>query len=191
MSNENSDESSEELTGENSYTRRWIPLQKLAPEEEEKVRNFFKNSELSDDEDSSDEYNSDSDYAQYEGESDFDEPGSESGPIQDISTMEYENSYEEFRANYQRAEGYNSFEDDEIDEIVAIEPNRGQKYVGQGKNDKTIWWSMPCQREKERTVEMKQVRSESFAYCKELFGDKKIYIFCHTALFWCRKNTFS
>lgn len=63
-------------------------------------------------------------------------------------------------------------EEEQQENLVAtIEPNRGQKYVSQGKGDRTVWWSMPAQDEKDRTQRMKQNRAQSFPYCKETFDD--------------------
>lgn len=46
-------------------------------------------------------------------------------------------------------------------EPAAIEPNRGQKYEGQGKFDHTVWWSMPSSTEKARTCSLKNKRMHS------------------------------
>lgn len=37
--------------------------------------------------------------------------------------------------------------DSDDEEEPAIEPNRGQKYSAQGKNDHTVCWSMPNEQE--------------------------------------------
>lgn len=63
-------------------------------------------------------------------------------------------------------------EPSEEGEASAVEPNRGQKYNGQGKNDETVWWSMPSRMEKIRTQTMKQARSEAFPHLKQNFDAK-------------------
>lgn len=59
------------------------------------------------------------------------------------------------------------------EEIEPIEPNRGQKYLGQGKNNKTVWWSMPAKNEQRRTKNAKDEREMSISYSKENFPDKR------------------
>lgn len=69
--------------------------------------------------------------------------------------------------------------DDDVAETVevaaAAEANRGPRYVGQGKNDKTVWWSMPTASERTRTVKLERDRS-IYSYVpvvKQVFVDKK------------------
>lgn len=54
----------------------------------------------------------------------------------------------------------------------AIAPNRGANYVGQGKNNNTVGWSMATANEKIRTQSMKRQRSDSYPYMKVNFNDK-------------------
>lgn len=42
----------------------------------------------------------------------------------------------------------------------AVEPNRGARYTGRGRNDNTVWWSVPSAKEIIRTHSMKRARSE-------------------------------
>lgn len=58
-------------------------------------------------------------------------------------------------------------------DIDAVQANRGQKYVGQGNGDKTVWWSMATEEEKMRTELLKRDRMSSFAHCTRSFDGKK------------------
>lgn len=66
-----------------------------------------------------------------------------------------------------------TLDDDVLMEEIPIGPNRGEKYVGQGKKNKTVWWSMPSDEQKVRTEAMKKSRQESKAGCCEMFTEKK------------------
>lgn len=63
-------------------------------------------------------------------------------------------------------------DENEQEEVVVAVPNRGQKYSGQGKNDKTVWWSMPEDSEINRTESLKQNRMNALAQCTRNFHEK-------------------
>lgn len=129
--------------------RKWVPLLEISPEEEERSRNFFGESS---DEDSEPEVDDD--------QSDFDD--------ETDNDLNYVPNDDDFFYAEPPEELYE--EENEVE--VAVDPNRGKKYTSQGKGDKTVWWSMPSESEKERTERSKQNRRQSFAYCKENFDDK-------------------
>lgn len=128
----------------------WFPLQEVSPEEEERLRNFVLGDDDSDDE-----------AEPYENESDFDDDVADPDFVLDEDERDDDDEEES--------------DEGEEEAMVepAIEPNRGQKYIGQGKGDKTVWWSLPSQSEKDRTEQMRQARKQAFPYVKENFEDKK------------------
>lgn len=93
-------------------------------------------------------------------ESDFDDPDY----VPDLNAVVQNDEDEELSES--------GTEEEEIEDDLEnpIGPNRGQKYTGQGKGDKTVWWSMPSEAEKERCEHKRQTRVQSFAYCKESFS---------------------
>lgn len=129
--------------------RGWIPLLEISPEEEERTHTFFSESS---DEDFEPEVDDD--------QSDFDD--------ETANDPSYVPNYDDFVD----AEPPEELYEDEDEVEVAVDPNRGQKYTSQGKGDKTVWWSMPTESEKERTERSKANRKQSFAYCKDNFDDK-------------------
>lgn len=84
----------------------------------------------------------------------------------DAEPYEYESDFDDTEAD---------FAEEENGEVLepAIDPNRGQKYTGQGKNNKTVWWSMPSEIEKDRVARMKNNRRDAFPSSKGNFEDKK------------------
>lgn len=138
---------------------RWFSVQDISEEEEHRVAHFFASENESSDDDSVG--------AEYEDESDFDDSVADPNYVPDLNDL---NDNELFGDEVNDEEQ----EEVEIDEgsVGAIGPNRGQKYKGQGKDDKTVWWSMPSEDEIERNERMKENRMRSFAYCREPFTDK-------------------
>lgn len=137
------------MSSERDNVRRSFPLLEFSPEEQETFREFLENLNIDSD--------NDLDAIQYEDESDFDDSVEDPDFVPPIDpTSESESGNEE-------QEG----------EVVAIEPERGQKYTGQGKGDKTVWWSVPSAIQKDRAEKMKKKRLDSFPFCKENFDDKQ------------------
>lgn len=77
--------------------------------------------------------------------------------------------------NYIEAEDAVS-DDEQVEEMQddTAESNRGQRYVGQGKKDHTVWWSVLCSLEKDRTQAKKRTRGETYPYVKQIFDEKKV-----------------
>lgn len=122
-----------------------------------------------------DENQSDSDNHS-ENDSDY-EPQSDNESVYDASD-------ENFTLNDVELEEFNRSVEDEpeqsadepeqsADDDGAVEANRGQKYVGQGKGDKTVWWSMSSEDEKGRTELLNRGRMLSFVHCTRNFDEKK------------------
>lgn len=63
--------------------------------------------------------------------------------------------------------------DDDVGEVDAVAANSGQKYTGQGKGDKTAWWSNATESEKMRTDLLKRERDVSSARSTLHFAEKK------------------
>lgn len=65
-----------------------------------------------------------------------------------------------------------------IEPTEAVE-NRGQRYTGQGKNDQTVWWSMPTNAEFIRTANLAKDRQVSIpvvaVYPQPIDAFKKIF----------------
>lgn len=143
--------------------RRILRLYSLTEDEEEKMAREFL--ELGLDDGSMDL--SDSDATIYSGESDFgcDEISSNT----DSRSIESRNSTldEECDVEMSVTESQNLIK-------IPIEPNRGQKYLGQGKNDKTIWWSMPNETQKLRTENMKKIEQSHWIVPQYLLLKKKM-----------------
>lgn len=55
----------------------------------------------------------------------------------------------------------------------AIGANRGQQYLGQGRGDRTVWWSMPSVTEKARTDTLAADRKSTIPFCTTTFEKKK------------------
>lgn len=146
------------MSGNSENRRKFHPLQEISEEEEARIGRFFDNVYDSDDDDEQLEN------VVYDDESDFDD-------ITAPNTC-YVPNYDEFEDAEIPEELHAPHGDEEEALEPAITPNRGQKYTSQGKGDKTIWWSMPAEEEKERTARMRENRMRSFAYSKENFDTK-------------------
>lgn len=92
------------------------------------------------------------------------------GPFADAEPLE-DARYTELVADIENADLTQSQEVQEIN--IAVEPKRGQKYIGQGKQDKKVWWSMPSPSEDTRASNMKELRSKSIPTCTLNFTSKK------------------
>lgn len=101
----------------------------------------------------------------------FHEEGTGENAIQDFRYTELQRYIEE-EDDFAQLEVENRDENEAS--TSAVEPNRGKKYVGQGKNDTTVWWSMPASSERVRirTQCMKRNRSEALPFVKQNFNDK-------------------
>lgn len=144
----------------NGGGNRWFWLQNISEEEEYRTAHFFDRVDNSSDGGSDNEEND-----QFEDESDFDDSVVDPNYVPDLNDVLHGDE-----VNDDEVAEEEEAEDAEIE--AAIGPNRGQRYKSQGKGDKTEWWSMPSEAEKERTKRMKQNRLRSLAYCKETFTDK-------------------
>lgn len=140
----------------------------LTDEEAHEVNDILANS----DDDYEFEYTDDDDdeFIYSDDESEFD-LGGEASAIEDIELFEMRKSID---AEFFDDDVFEEIEVEvETEEEMPIEPNRGAKYEGQGKTDKTVWWSMPCEEQKKRTELMKKNREESSACSIENFVEKK------------------
>lgn len=152
------------MFGNDNNVHQWFPLQHSTPEQKQQL-----GEPVSDKEPDDDVYDVEVATPVHvmrdSCESDFDDDVNGSGALHDIRLLELQNSIEHDNAE-QTGEAEEDLE-------PAIEPNHGQKYIGQGRDNKTIWWSIQSEPEKERTVRMKQNRTQSFNYCKQNFNNKK------------------
>ncbi|XP_036344164.1 piggyBac transposable element-derived protein 4-like [Rhagoletis pomonella] len=138
----------------------------LTEEEEENIASYF-NAHESDNDDAGKEPTYGDDHEPTPSDqSDFGEDNAE--PIPDPRFEEY--VHEEAAVDIDPDESRLHFS------TSVIEANRGEKYCGQGTNDKTIWWSMPSQTEKRRTEQALEMRRQSTSICTESFKSK-IYAF--------------
>lgn len=135
----------------------------LTAEERQELNNVVNVSDSDDDNDDDNDEN-ESEYDCNDDDSIYDE-ADENTAIDDVELIELEQSFEE-----DVVEDGNEQEDEE--EVGFAVPNRGQKYRGQGKKDKTVWWSMPDESEQQRTALLKRERMNSFAYCTRNFNEK-------------------
>lgn len=138
-------------------------------EEEQQELNDLLNYDNNNSESESDIYSDDdSEYEpQRDDESVYDE-SDENNTLDDVELEELSRSIE-IDANESQVEP-----DHSEDDIDAVQANCGQKYVGQGNGDKTVWWSMATEDEKMRTELLKRDRMSSFAHCTRSFDGKKV-----------------
>lgn len=144
----------------------------LTEEEQQEFAEFL-GSDNSEDDTIFDDSDADPNYVQESEDSEFDDFTADNETLQDIGLVELRRS---IHAEIDDSASMAIEEVDvytENDEEMLIEPNRGAKYIGQGKNEKTIWWSMPCDLEKARTESLKRDRKESLPSSTEMFAEKK------------------
>lgn len=106
-------------------------------------------------------------YQVHSDDSDFDGEGDNEDAIDDPRLVDLLESI---------IDGVSNEVEVEVEEQLAtvpIEANRGEKYVGQGKTDKKVWWSMPSRSEKFRTDIARENRELALPTSKENFDDKR------------------
>lgn len=134
----------------------------LTEEEQYEWYNLFSDSEHSDSDDVNEMVDDDDDESD-DNLSDYGEQDTD--VLEDIRMTELRRYIEE---------EHNIEAEEVTEEPSKVEQsNRGEKYIGQGKNDKTIWWSVPSQSQMERTQNMKRGRMNSFPCIKQTFNEKK------------------
>lgn len=147
----------------------------LTEEEQHEIDEYFSDNES----DNSTIELSDSDSVCTDNHSECDEVGTGDNAIEDIRYTELQRYMVEdddpmaldIELGY--ADGYDTnVPGTSEDEPSAIEPNRGARYIGQGKGDKTVWWSMPTPSEKTRTEHMRKIRLNAYPYTKQNFNTK-------------------
>lgn len=139
----------------------------LTEEESQEIEDIMNNS---DDDCEFDIDDDDDDYLIFsDDESEFDLIDAESA-LDDIELYELQNSIDD---DMNGDEGVEEEVNVVVEEADPVEPNRGEKYVAQGKKDGTIWWSNPTENEKNRTESLERIRKESVPCCTENFVTKK------------------
>lgn len=113
-----------------------------------------------------DDFDSDSsDGSADEDNSDFEGTYANDPPLLDFAAID---TAEEVMANAAINDGGADVPEEPTE---AIETLRGQRYVGQGKQDKTEWW--PSATEHTRTVNLARERSASLPIVTQVFVEKK------------------
>ncbi|KNE87785.1 hypothetical protein PSTG_18824, partial [Puccinia striiformis f. sp. tritici PST-78] len=93
-------------------------------------------------------------------DSDFE--GSDNEPLSNLRFGEYLN---------ETPEAFLAEEEPEL-ESTAIGPNRGAKYVGQGRGNGTVWWSQSASSERVRTELAETLRRHSIPVAKKQYANK-------------------
>lgn len=102
-------------------------------------------------------------------DSDFEGQHANAPPLVDFVTLDEANALE--LSNIQLEPEAEPPADPPVTEPeTAIEPNRGQKYMGQGKTDKTVWWSMPAESERIRCWNLAKDRDLSLPIVTRVHG---------------------
>lgn len=145
----------------------------LTEQEQQEIDDFLEKNVMSSD---CERFDDDSDDDLIYSDSDCDLNGNDANfsAIQDVGFIELRKSIEPKDGDIENGDddqGQEMVINDE--EQIAIEPNRGEKYIGQGKGDKTVWWSMLNPEEIARTESLRKTRKESKACSIGSFVEKK------------------